>query len=259
MIVANTDVREVDCPLVQTSHFGAVLKVESFKIIVERFAKRESFSDESNSAGENVLAKHYLVFSLRHAAVLGNIPRVETLGISRNQRNEKVSKQAEIPENSSERCFVFLLKFKEHMGLNLEDSNPSFTSCIQGYFLAELKQADGEESASIRLEAFRKSVIIRFEKDCSTLAFLHPGCLYYVIERCHVGKTMRIQKAIDIKGMCPVIDMSSNLRFEQVDRRLLSHDVHGEWMKLSEKSFRVSSVRESLSMQNQPEKNDFNG
>lgn len=259
MIVAPSDTKQNHCPMVQPRLCGAILKVESFKIVIESFGREQS-SSNTGTSGEKILAKSYLVFSLRHTQVLGTVPGIKTLGISTNQRKVTAEKRTEgLAEDAAERCFVFLAKSKEIKSLDLKENNPSLTSCVHGYLLGEVEKENLDDPNSVSLEAYKKSVIIRFEKDCSALAFLHPGCLYYVTDRCHVDKTSRIQKALNLKAMCPVIEMNSSLRFEQIDKRLLSQDVYEEWSRLSETCRQISSVRESLSKKNQTKEENFSG
>lgn len=259
MIVAPSEAKQNHCPMVQTRLCGAILKVESFKIVIESFGREQS-SSNTGTSDEKVLAKSYLVFSLRHSHVLGTVPGIKTLGISTNQGKATVEKRTEGSAGGpAERCFVFLVKSKEITSLDLKEVIPSLTSCVHGYLLGEVEKEDLDDSDSISLEAYKKSVIIRFEKDCSALAFLHPGCLYYVTDHCHVDKTSRIQKALNLKEMCPVIEMNSSLSFEQIDRRLLSQNVYEEWSRLSERCLQISSVRESLSKKNQTKKENSSG
>ena len=88
--------------------------------------------------------------------------------------------------------------------------------------------------------------IIRIFDDCTSLAYLRPGCLYYVFERYNIEEASTVQSALDVQGRCPLIDLNSDLAITEADDKLICYDHYKEWEKLLEDCLEIPSVRKCI-------------
>ena len=268
-VVPRTNEIKSKCPLPQIDHLQAIVKLTSFRIIIETFNRVETASDEA-AKSNNPLKKMYLVFSACHGVIIGKLPglvvvseKQKSHGGGRKEDEEKLEIVKNKKKTNCSACrFVFLVKHKE---LEMfKDS--SLIACVHGYILGKHvfrfqapEQNTKDKSDDLRsikddleLEGVeviktvaKQEVILEFTNNCYWLKVLHPGRFYKIGELEHLNNTCQIERGLGRKTL--VIQMSSNLTLEETDGVLQSCDAYEEWNLMAEQFVEMNSVRSSLS------------
>lgn len=255
-ILPSTDGIKTTCPLPQTNHFGAILKLTSYKIIVETFSGVEHTNKQETNKN-NPLTKVYLVFSPRDAIIIGKLPGFDAkIAVEKNfAGREEVDKLEQVEKSIVAACkFVFLVKSKELEAVEYEDGGPALTASVNCYVLGKHKTEPIVQSSvknnevkddGVASQTVKPELVIKFVKDCHLLNMLHQGHMYYVYESKHVNNTCQIEHALERNF--PIIYMCSNIRIEEIDDEVQMRDDYGEWVRMAEPLIKMESVRAYLS------------
>ena len=209
------------------------MKLESFKIIIETFSGLEPVGKDSNMNNLS-LRTIYLVFSPREATIIGKIPGFDTAIALKKENVDSKNKLENVKndKNIGSACrFLFIVRHKELKVVKCGGSGPSLSACVHGYIL--------------RKNSTKEELILEFTDNCYWLEMLHPGRLYYIIERDHLDNMCQLKESSRTK--IPVICNNSNIRLEEVETGVQSHDVHQDWAILAKQLVEVNSVRAYLS------------
>ena len=254
---------KINCPLPQTIHFQAILKLTSFRIIIETFNGVETAIDKEPKS-RNPLRKIYLVFSACHGIIIGKIPGASV--VSEKQKGDRTAtKGGKKEKNSDSMCrFVFLVKHKELEMIK----GSSLTACVHGYILGKYELGSQTEKESILgysanndfqsikgdLESqsvegiktvAKQELIIEYTNNCYWLNMLHPGRFYSIGELEHLNNICQIEQGLGRR--IAVVHTSSNIRLEEIDSVLELCDAYKEWSLLAEQFGKINSVRSCLS------------
>ena len=249
-VLPQTDEIKPNCPLPQTIHFQAFLKLTSFRIIIETFNGVETATDKEPKS-KNPLRKIYLVFSACHGIVIGKIPGA-SVASEKQKGDHTATKGGEKEKNNDSMCrFVFLVKHKE---LEMVKGS-SLTACVHGYILGKYELGSQTEKESILgLESqgvegiktvAKQELIIEFTNNCCWLNMLHPGRFYSIGEVEHLNNICQIEQGLGRR--IAVVHTSSNIRLEEIDAVLELCDAYKEWSLLAKQFGKINSVRSCLS------------
>jgi hypothetical protein len=218
------------CPLPQTVHLEAILKVVSFKIIVETFTGLELVGMEETNR-TIPLRKVYLVFSACDAVIIGRIPPFHPAFCAKKETGKR-KKQQEETNNESPCRLVFHVKRQELPVVHSKKSSHYLVSSVYGHVL-QTTHASASDSGSKQ----KQEGILKFANNCYWLDMIHSGRIYSIIEDDHVG-----DNCCHLKDAFPFINISSKVKLEEVDASEYKDCL------TDEECLKIRSVRSYLTM-----------
>ncbi|XP_028406897.1 CST complex subunit CTC1-like [Dendronephthya gigantea] len=255
-ILPATEGIKTTCPLPQTAHFGAILKLTSFKIIVETFNGVEPLNERNPPNPNNSFIKVYLVFSPCDAIIIGKLPSFasETSVKDTFSRQEEMDVSKQVEKSAVAACkFVVLVKSKELAAVRLERSGGAYTLAanvhfylLDGHITDRRGKNNVVKDGGVISQNVKPFMVLRLLKEhCHWLNMLHEGHVFYIYETEHVNSTCEI--ADTQTYVYPTMNMFSNIRIEEIDDGVRTRDEYEDWVRMAEPLIRIQSVRFYLS------------
>lgn len=131
-----------NCPLLKITHLGAILKLTSFRIIIESFSGKEILNDEDANANTDPLRKTYLVFSIRDAIIIGKVPGCDSSVCKKGKVEDSATQVRKTEFENNAACkFIFFVEHQDSEAVQIVNNVPSLCACVYGYILGKRETA----------------------------------------------------------------------------------------------------------------------